>query len=174
MRPRAPCADLSRRDTVACRTADVKGIPWPSTSSHLRCSSQILVMIGRVTMLVLPIWAGTGGSHRTVQRFCSTVIPWAMLCWVFCRQHVYGPEDVSLLAGDEVVVTNAGKPTCGLDHFFSSMHGKPCAGAGLLHLVARECQATACVSAAEKATSKAKAVAKQPTSPPATCRPIQQ
>jgi hypothetical protein len=128
MRPRAPCADLSRRDTVARRIADVKGIPWPSTSSHLRCSSQMLVMIGPVTMLGLSRWAGTGGSHCTVQRFFSTAIPWAMLCWVFCRQHEYCPEDVYLLAGDEVVVTKAGKPTYGLDRFFSSMHGKPAPG----------------------------------------------
>jgi hypothetical protein len=40
-------------------------------------------------------WTGPGGSYRTVQRFCSTVIPWAMLLWVFFRQHVYGPQDGS-------------------------------------------------------------------------------
>ena len=46
-------------------------------------------------MLGLSRWTGPGGSYRTVQRFCSTVIPWAMLFWVFFRQHVYGPQDGS-------------------------------------------------------------------------------
>jgi hypothetical protein len=48
-------------------------------------------------------------SCRTVQRFFSTVIPWATLFWVFFRQHIYCPEDIYLLAGDAVVVTKAGK-----------------------------------------------------------------
>jgi len=34
-----------------------------------------------------------------------------MLLWVFLRQHVYCPTDVYLVAGDEVVVTKAGKHT---------------------------------------------------------------
>jgi len=52
-------------------------------------------MTGRITMLGLSRWTGPGGSYRTVQRFFSTVIPWAMLFWVFFRQHVYCPQDVS-------------------------------------------------------------------------------
>src|SRR3546814_8597798 len=55
------------------------------------CSSDL------VTMLGLSRWAGKGGSDRTVQRFFSTVIPWATLFWVFFRQHVYRPEEVYLL-----------------------------------------------------------------------------
>jgi hypothetical protein len=43
----------------------------------------MLVMTGRVTMLGLSRWAGQGGSYRTVQRFFATVIPWAILFWVF-------------------------------------------------------------------------------------------
>src|SRR6266850_4201864 len=93
-----------------------------------RMAGALLVMTGRVTMLGISRWAGPGGSYRTVQRFFSTVIPWAMLFWVFFRQHVYGPEDVYLLAGDEVVVTKAGKTTDGLDRFFSSLHGQPVPG----------------------------------------------
>ena len=46
-----------------------------------------LVMTGRVTMLGRARWAGKGGSSRTVQRFFSTAIPWAILFWVFFRQH---------------------------------------------------------------------------------------
>ena len=80
-------------------------------------------------MLGLSRWAGPGGSYRTVQRFFSTVIPWATLCWEFFRHHMYRTEDVYLLAGDEVVVTKAGTHTHGLDRFFSRLDGKP--GPGL-------------------------------------------
>ena len=79
-------------------------------------------------MLGLARWAGQGGSYRTVQRFFSTVLPWATLFWVFFRQHIYCAEDVYVLAGDEVVVTKAGKITHGLDRFFSSLYGKPVPG----------------------------------------------
>ena len=72
-------------------------------------------------MLGLSRWAGPGGSYRTVQRFFSQVLPWAMLFWVFFRQHVYRSDDVYLLAGDEVVATKAGKHTYGLDRFCASL-----------------------------------------------------
>jgi hypothetical protein len=42
---------------------------------------------------------------------------------------VIAHDDISLLAGDEVVGTKAGKTTSGLDRFFSSWYGKP--GPGL-------------------------------------------
>ena len=45
-------------------------------------------------MLGIARWAGNGGSYRTVQRFFATVIPWAMLFWVFFRHHVYRSEEV--------------------------------------------------------------------------------
>src|SRR5207244_13553355 len=73
-------------------------------------------------------WAVTGGSYRTVQRLFSTVLPWAMLFWVFFRQHVDCPADVYCVAGDEVIVTKAGPHTHGLDRFFSSLYGKPVPG----------------------------------------------
>ena len=88
----------------------------------------MLVMTGRVTMLGLSRWAGPGGSYRTVQRFFSTVIPWAPLFWVFFRHHLSRAKDVDLLAGDEVVVTKAGQHTHGLDRFFASLYGKPVPG----------------------------------------------
>ena len=68
-----------------------------------RIAFALLVMTGRVTMLGLSRWAGHGGSYRTLQRFFSTVMPWATLFWVFFRQHVYRPGEVYLLVGDEVV-----------------------------------------------------------------------
>jgi hypothetical protein len=51
----------------------------------------MLVMPSRVTMLGISRWAGKGGSDRTVQRLFSQALPWAMLCWVFFRQHVHRP-----------------------------------------------------------------------------------
>ena len=102
------------------------------TTTTLRQLSRItlalLVMTGRITMLGLSRWAGQGGSYRTVQRLFSTVIPWAILFWVFFRQHVHCPDDVYLVAGDEVIVTKAGKHTHGLDRFFASLYGKPVPG----------------------------------------------
>ena len=62
-----------------------------------RIAFAILVMPGRVTMLGLSRWAGKGGSYRTVQRLFATVLPWAMLFWVFFRQPVYHPNEVYLL-----------------------------------------------------------------------------
>lgn len=88
----------------------------------------MLALSGRVTMLGISRWAGQGGSYRTVQRFFHTVIPWASLFWLFFRQQLHRFEDVYLLAGDEVVVTKAGKQTYGLDRFFSSLYGKPVPG----------------------------------------------
>jgi putative transposase len=93
-----------------------------------RVAFALLVMTGRVTMLGLSRWAGPGGSYRTVQRCFSTVLPWAPLCWVFFRQHLYRPGDVYLVAGDEGVVTKAGQHTPGLDRFFASRYGKPVPG----------------------------------------------
>ena len=144
------------------------------TATTLRRGSRIalamLVMTGRVTMLGLSRWAGKGGSYRTVQRFFSTVIPWATLFWVFFRQHVYRPEDVYLLAGDEVVATTAGKHTHGLDRFFASLYGKPVPGLAFftLSLVSTKERRSFPLrveqvvrSDAEKAASKAKADAKK-------------
>jgi putative transposase len=121
-------------------------------------------------MLGLSRWAGQGGSYRTVQRLFSTVIPWATLFWVFFRQHLHCPEDVYVLAGDEVVVTKAGKATHGLDRFFSSLYGKPVPGLAFFTLSLISVQARHSFpvhveqvvrSEAEKAASKAKAAAKQ-------------
>lgn len=88
----------------------------------------MLAMSGRVTMLGISRWAGTGGSYRTVIRFFGTVIPWATVFWVFFRRHLFCPKDVYLLAGDEVVISKAGKKTYGLDRFFSSLVSKPISG----------------------------------------------
>jgi IS4 transposase len=88
----------------------------------------MLAMNGRVTMLGISRWAGTGGSYPSVMRFFHTVIPWATVFWVFFRRHLFSPNDVYLLAGDEVVIRKAGKKTYGLERFFSSLLSKPIAG----------------------------------------------
>ena len=84
----------------------------------------IMTMTGRVTMLGISRWTDKGGSYRTVQRFFQTIIPWSLLFWVFFHSHLYNPEDVYFLVGDESVVTKSGKKTYGLDRFFSGLLGK--------------------------------------------------
>jgi putative transposase len=101
----------------------------PTVQRQLSCVVvALLTMTGRVTMLGLARWAGPGGSYRTVQRFFGTTLPWASLFWLFFRTHLWAPDDVYLLAGDEVVVSKAGRHTHGLDRFFSSLYGKPVPG----------------------------------------------
>src|SRR6266516_5743823 len=145
-----------------------------------RIALALLAMTGRVTMLGISRWTGTGGSYRTVQRFFATVIPWATLFWVFFRQHVYRPEDTYLLVGDEVVATKAGQHTHGLDRFFSSLYGKPVPGLAFFTLSLVSVQARRSFpirveqvvrSDAEQAASKAKADAKKSKAPCAKRRP---
>jgi hypothetical protein len=145
-----------------------------------RIVAALLVMTGRVTMLGISRWAGPGGSYRTVQRFFSQALPWAMLFWVFFRQHLYRSDEVYLLVGDEVVATKAGKHTHGLDRFFASLYGKPVPGLAFFtfSLVSTQQRRSFPLrveqvvrSDAEKAASKAKAAAKKPTAPCAQRRP---
>src|SRR5204863_7454969 len=137
----------------------------------------MLVMPGRVTMLGLSRWAGQGGSYRTVQRFFSQALPWAMLFWVFFRQHIYRADEVYLLVGDEVVATKAGQHTHGLDRFFASLYGKPVPGLAFFTLSLFSTQQRRSFplrveqivhSAVEKAARKAKAAAKK--LPPSTVK----
>src|SRR6266567_5515587 len=93
-----------------------------------RIAVAMLAMTGRVTMRGIARWTGDGGSYRTVQRLFHTIIPWATLFWVFFRTHLFHADEVYLLAGDETVVTKAGKHTPGLDRFFASLYGKPIPG----------------------------------------------
>ena len=139
-----------------------------------RIISAVLAMTGRVSMLGISRWAGQGGSYRTVQRFFSTVLPWATLFWVFFRQHLHRPDDVYILAGDEVVVSKAGHHTHGLDRFFAGVYGRVIPGLAFfsLALVSTQQRRSFPVrveqvvrSAAEKAASKAKAVAKKAPKP---------
>ena len=154
------------------------------TVTTVRQLSRIIVamvaMTGRVTMVGIARWAGKGGSYRTTQRFFATVIPWGILFWAFFRRHVHCPSDVYLVAGDEVIVTKAGKCTHGLDRFFASLYGKPVPGVAFFTLSLVSVQARRSFpmrveqvvrTDEEKAASKAKAAAKQPKTPGATRRP---
>jgi DDE superfamily endonuclease len=148
--------------------------PHVTTTTQRRLSRitlALLVMTGRITMLGISRWAGKGGSYRTVQRWFSTVLPWATLFWVFFRQHVHCPADVYFVAGDDVVVTKAGKHTHGLDRFFSSLYGKPVPGLAFFTLSLVSVQKRRSFpmrveqvvrSDTEKAASKAKTVLKPP------------
>ena len=154
------------------------------TATTVRQLSRIIVamvaMTGRVTMVGIARWADTGGSYRTIQRFFATVIPWGILFWAFFRRNVYCPGDVYLVAGDEVIVTKAGKCTHGLDRFFASLYGKPVPGLAFFTLSLVSVQARRSFpmrveqvvrTDEEKAASKAKAAAKQPKTPGAKRRP---
>jgi putative transposase len=160
-----------------CLRPSLPSTTWRQLS---RIALALLVMTGRVTMLGISRWAGKGGSYRTVQRFFATVIPWAILFWVFFRQQVYCPDDVYLAADDEVSVTKAGKWTHGLDRFFASLYGKPVPGLAFFTVSLVSAQTRRAFplrveqvvrSDAEKAASKAKAAAKQPKAPPTKRRP---
>jgi putative transposase len=98
--------------------------PLLSTTTLRRLSRiifAVFAMTGRVTMLGISRWAGTGGSYRTIQRWFYTTIPWAQVLVCFFRQHLFQANATYILAGDEVVVTKAGKHTFGLDRFFSGL-----------------------------------------------------
>lgn len=91
----------------------------------LRQLSQVvfgmLVASGRITMRGLSRWTEKGGSYRTIQRLYHTVLPWNAIQWLFFRKRFLQPTDEYLIAGDEVVVSKAGKETYGLDRFFAGL-----------------------------------------------------
>src|SRR5713101_8328335 len=139
-------------------------LPATTLRQFSRIVRALLGMTGRITMLGIARWAGKGGSYRTVQRWFATVIPWATLFWVFFRHYVYRSDEVYLVAGDEVIVTKAGKTTYGLDRFFASLYGKPVPGLAFFTLSLVSVQQRRSFplrveqvvrSAAEKAASKA-------------------
>lgn len=85
----------------------------------------MLTISGRVTMLGLSRWSEKGGSYRTLQRFYGQSIPWETVYWLVFRHHIQRGESEQLVAGDESVVTKAGKVTHGLERFFSSIVKRP-------------------------------------------------
>lgn len=88
----------------------------------------MLTMTGRVTMLGISRWTEGGGSYRTIQRFFAKSLPWGTMLWLVFRHHILRAEHEYIGAGDETIVTKAGKETHGLDRFYSSIYGKPVPG----------------------------------------------
>lgn len=150
-----------------------------TTLRHLHLIAlALLTMTGRVTMTGIARWSGDGASYRTIQRFFATVLPWAHIFWLFFCQHHLQADDVYILAGDEVVVTKAGKTTFGLDRFFSGVLQKAVPGVAFFSLALISTTTRRAFplrleqvvrTEAEKAAAKAKAAAKK-TKQPATKR----
>lgn len=88
----------------------------------------LLAMVGRVTMLGISRWTEAGGSYRTIQRLFNTEIDWSELMVTCVAIWFADEEDIFLLAGDETVVTKAGRKTHGLDRYFSSIYGRAIKG----------------------------------------------
>jgi putative transposase len=93
-----------------------------------RIISAMLAMSGRITMLGISRWCGKGGSYRTIQRFFASSLPWAVLFFVFFKEHIFKSKETYILAGDEVVISKAGEKSYGIDRFFSSLYEKPILG----------------------------------------------
>jgi putative transposase len=140
----------------------------------LRQISQVifgmLVSSGRITMLGLSRWTEKGGSYRTIQRFYHTVLSWPALHWLFFKVSFLHSEDEYIAAGDEVVVSKAGKETYGLDRFFAGLQQRVIPGLSffvfsLVNIREERSYPMRVIqivkSAEEKAISKAKAEAKK-------------
>ena len=85
----------------------------------------VLCIPDRVTMLSLARWTERGGSYRTVQRWYHTPLDWASILWSMIQVYLLKPDGEYLLAGDEVVISKAGKTTHGRGRFYSSLAQRP-------------------------------------------------
>jgi putative transposase len=88
----------------------------------------VLAMSGPITMLNLARWTGPGGSERTIRRFYNASIVWLKVNWALNRASLQEAGGLFLLAGDETVVTKAGKKTHGVSRFFSSIYRRSVPG----------------------------------------------
>lgn len=79
-------------------------------------------------MLGIARWTEEGGSYRTVQRLFDTPIDWSRLMVACVALWFADEESIFLLAGDETVVTKAGKQTHGLDRYYASIYGRAIRG----------------------------------------------
>jgi putative transposase len=148
----------------------------PTTRRQMsRVITALLAMTGRVTMLGLARWTESGGSYRTVQRWFATSIAWPQVFVLFFRQYLFRPQQVYLLAGDEVIVTKAGKQTHGLDRFYAGLLRKVVPGLSFFTLSlispADHCAYPVAVeqtvrSAEEKAAAEAQRSAEAQPHPP--------
>jgi len=94
----------------------------PTTARQLRqVVFALLCSPDRITMLGLSRWTERGGSYRTIQRFYQRPLNWAQVHWTLIQTHLLGSSGPYLLAGDEVVVSKAGKETHGVGRFYSGL-----------------------------------------------------
>lgn len=94
----------------------------------------LLCISGRVTTLGLSRWTEQGGSYRTLERWIQTPLDWGVLLWTVVRVQLLDRDGKYVLAGDEVVVSKAGKTTHGLGRFYSSLAQRPIPGLSFLAL----------------------------------------
>jgi hypothetical protein len=102
--------------------------PYLSSTALHHLSHLIFALLcipGRVTTLGLSRWSEAGGSCRTLQRWYQTPLDWATVLWAVVRQHLVKADGVYLLAGDDVVISKAGRHTHGVGRFYSSLAGRP-------------------------------------------------
>ena len=78
----------------------------------------------RATMLGLSRWAEKGGSYRTLNRLYQAPIDWLNVHWSLFQRHLLRAGAEYILAGDEVVISKAGKQTHGVGRFFSGLAQK--------------------------------------------------
>lgn len=88
----------------------------------------VLAMTGQITMLNMSRWTGKGGSERTIRRFYNAHIVWLKVNWALSCEQLQELGGIFLLAGDETVVTKAGKNTHGVGRFFSSIYRRSVPG----------------------------------------------
>jgi len=81
----------------------------------------LLCTSDRATMLGLSRWTEQGGSYRTVHRLYHTPINWFLVHWSLLQTHLLRSDGLYILAGDEVVVSKAGKKTYGVGRFYSGL-----------------------------------------------------
>ena len=81
----------------------------------------MLCVPNRATMLGLSRWTEKGGSYRTIQRLYHTPINWFLIHKTLLQTHLLRSGRCYLLAGDEVVVSKAGKKTHGVGRFYSGL-----------------------------------------------------
>lgn len=103
---------------LVCLESQIAG----STMRQLKQIVQAFLCIpNRATMLGLARWGEKGGSYRSLQRLYQTPIHWLLLHWILLKTWFLRSEGLYLLAGDEVVVSKAGKKTHGVGRFYSSI-----------------------------------------------------
>ena len=81
----------------------------------------MLCVPNRATMLNLSRWSEKGGSYRTFQRLYHFPINWLLVQWTWLQTYLLNPNGTYILAGDEVVVSKAGKKTHGIGRFYSGL-----------------------------------------------------